>query len=255
MRHRVLHAQFLSQTVPTVEDMELEASILERVREYEASSQWERRELGRDLRRLGLSYGEIMELIPVKKSTLATWCRDVGLTERQIEAIKERRAQDPGIPRDTNRKRRRQVESIIETAALEAHHLVSDPFWTAGVSLYWAEGAKTQRRISMANADPAVLRAFKRWATTFLPPDYGWRAKLNLHAMNDEARARQWWSEQLSVDLSDFTKTYIKPDGTGHRKNHLPYGVCTLYKRRSTDAFYVTTAWIGFLQTEYGGYP
>ena len=46
--------------------MELETEVLERVRTYESASRWDRRELGRDLRRLGLSYGEIMELIPVK---------------------------------------------------------------------------------------------------------------------------------------------------------------------------------------------
>ncbi|HJQ77370.1 MAG TPA: hypothetical protein VJ948_08935, partial [Acidimicrobiia bacterium] len=72
--------------------MELEAAILERVRNYASLSRWERSELGRDLRRLGLSYGEIMDLITVKKSTLATWCRDVGLTEEQVAAIKVRRA-------------------------------------------------------------------------------------------------------------------------------------------------------------------
>lgn len=47
--------------------VELEGEVLERVRTYESLSRWEKSELGRDLRRLGLSYGEIMELIPVKK--------------------------------------------------------------------------------------------------------------------------------------------------------------------------------------------
>jgi len=50
----------------------------------------------------------------------------------------------------------------------------------------------------------------------------------------------------------DFTKTYIKPDGTGHRKNHLPYGVCTLTKRRSADAHIMTMMWIEFLQEQFG---
>src|SRR5690606_14482935 len=87
---------------PYVPTMELEVSLLERVRRWESLSRWERSELGRDLRRSGLSYGEIMELVPVKKSTLATWCRDVELTERQIEAIRARSAPLPGYSRDTN---------------------------------------------------------------------------------------------------------------------------------------------------------
>jgi hypothetical protein len=43
--------------------MELEEGILERVRNWDRMSRWERSELGRDLRRLGMSYGEIMALI------------------------------------------------------------------------------------------------------------------------------------------------------------------------------------------------
>jgi hypothetical protein len=120
-----------------VRRMELETEVLERVRTYESSSRWERRELGRDLRRLGLSYGEIVELIPVKKSTLATWCRDVALTPEQVEAIRVRRAPEPGIPRDTQRRRRREVELIRAQASLEAEHLVKNSFWVAGVTLYW----------------------------------------------------------------------------------------------------------------------
>ncbi len=73
-----------------------------------------------------------------------------------------------------------------------------------------------------------------------------------INAGNDEIAAREWWSGQVSVELEDFTKTYIKPDGTGHRKNHLPYGFCTLTKRRSTDAYLITMSWIEFLQNHYG---
>ena len=59
----------------------------ERIASWEMLSRWERSELGKDLRRSGLSYGEIMALIPVKKSTLATWCREVKLTEEQWQEI------------------------------------------------------------------------------------------------------------------------------------------------------------------------
>jgi hypothetical protein len=51
---------------------------------------------------------------------------------------------------------------IQAQAALEALHLADDPFWVAGVSMYWAEGSKTSGRLAMANADPAALRMFKR---------------------------------------------------------------------------------------------
>ena len=112
--------------------MELEAEVLERVGTWESLSRWEKSELGKDLRHLGLSYGEIMELIPVKKSTLAAWCRDVRLTTDQIEAIRQRRAQEPGIPRDTNWRRREEIEQLRSIARELALELADDPFWIAG---------------------------------------------------------------------------------------------------------------------------
>jgi hypothetical protein len=233
--------------------MEVGTEFQARIAAWETMSRWERSELGKDLRRLGLSYGEIMDEIPVKKSTLATWCRDVKLTETQYEAIRERRTPEPG--RDlggngytTQTPRRLEIEIIRAQAKLEAIHLADDPFWAAGVSLYWGEGSKTGRRLSLANSDPAALRLFKSWAERFLPPNHGWSARLNLHADNDEKNARAWWARQIRVPVDDFTKSYIKPDGTGHRKNHLPNGVCTLIKRRGTDAYHQTMAWVEFLR-------
>ena len=236
--------------------MELEAGLLERVRSYETLSRWERQELGKDLRRRGLSYGEIMEMVPVKKSTLATWCRDIELTPEQLDGIKARRSPEPGKdlsgnPYTTQRARRRQIRLIRAQAKLEAIHLSQNPFWMAGVVLYWGEGSKTTRRLVLANSDPSALRLFRDWSEYFLEPNHGWRARINLHADNDEPSARRWWSDQLGMTLDDFTKSYVKPDGTGHRKNHLPHGVCTLVKRRSTDAYHQTMAWIEFMQESF----
>ncbi len=232
--------------------MELEVEVLERVGTWQSLSRWEKSELGKDLRRLGLSYGEIMELVEVNKSTLATWCRDVKLSTEQIEAMKKRRAQEPGIPVDTQWKRRKEVELIRAQATLEAEHLVDESLWVAGVAMYWGEGTKVGSQLTMANSDPAVLRMFKAWSIKYLGPNMGWRAKLNIHANNDEPGSRQWWAAQLDIPLNDFTKTYIKPDGTGHRTNHLPYGVCQVTKRKSSNGYHTAMAWIEFLQVNLG---
>jgi hypothetical protein len=132
----------------------------ERIDAWERLSRWERSELGKDLRRLGLSYGEIMELIPVKKSTLATWCRDVKPTDKQVEAMRIRTGSIAGIPRDTQRKRPAEIEQIRSRARDQVPTLINEPLWVAGTILYWAEGAKTQRHLSMANSDPRALRLF-----------------------------------------------------------------------------------------------
>ncbi len=222
-----------------------------RIDSWDTSSRWERSELGKDLRRLGLSYGEIMDLIPVVKSTLATWCRDVRLSDEQYEAIRQRTGSREGIPRDTNRKRRQEIELLVAQANLEAMHLQDDPFWMAGVVLYWSEGCKTNRRLEMAHSEPEALRLLMKWARTFVDPNATFAAAINLHFDNDEAQARRYWSTQLGIDLASFTKTFVKPDGTGHRKNHLAHGVCRVSMRKSTDAFLTTMAWIGFVKDDW----
>jgi len=138
--------------------MEVGTEFRARIGGLESLSRWERSELGKDLRRLGLSYGEIMDLIPVKKSTLATWCREIRLTEEQYAAIKARRAQEPGIPRDTQRKRHREIERIRSEARAQVPVLMKDPLWVAGTILYWAEGAKTRNHLRLNNSDPRALR-------------------------------------------------------------------------------------------------
>jgi hypothetical protein len=40
----------------------------------------------------------------------------------------------------------------------------------------------------------------------------------------------------------DFYKTSMKPLGTGHRKNHLPHGVCRVSVRRAADMWQRTMA-------------
>jgi hypothetical protein len=207
-------------------------------------SQWERAELGRDLRRLGLSYGEIGDLVPASKATIARWCRDIELTEAQRRSILERTGSRQGVPRDTQRKRREHVASIVESAQLQVTSLAADPFWLAGLTIYWAEGFKTERALGMSNSDPDLLRYFLKWCRRYHNPDAEFRSKLNLHAGNDEGAAIGFWAEQMGLQVADFTKTFIKPDGTGHRKNHLPYGVCQLRMRRSADAFHRTRGWI-----------
>lgn len=150
--------------------MEVGTEFQARIDSWGGLSQWERSELGKDLRRLGLSYGEIMDLIPVKKSTLATWCREVRLTVQQYVAIRTRTGSREGVPRDTNRKRRIEISLVRLDALSQTPDLMTDPLWVAGIVLYWAEGAKTRNHLKMANADPRALRLFIRWVRTYLDP-------------------------------------------------------------------------------------
>lgn len=103
----------------------------------------------------------------------------------------------------------------------------------------------------MAHSEPEALRLFMAWTRRFHDPASTFGASLNLHFDNDETLAKRFWSVELGIDLASFTKTFIKPDGTGHRKNHLAYGVCRVSMRKSTDAFITTMAWTDFVKETF----
>jgi hypothetical protein len=101
----------------------------------------------------------------------------------------------------------------------------------------------------MAHFEPEALRLLMSWIHRFLDPNATFAASLNLHFDNDETRAKRFWSLQLGIELDRFTKTFIKPDGTGYRKNHLAHGVCRVSMRKSTNAWITTLAWVEFIKT------
>ena len=225
--------------------------VTDSVAEWETLSRWERAQLGRALRRLGWSYGEIIKVIPVPKGTLANWCREIDLVDDQKQAIIDRTGSRRGVPRDTQRKRRAETNRIQEEAGKIARAHMDDPFWVAGTVMYWAEGNKVGRRLGLANSDPRALRLFVEWTRTYHSAEAEFVLKLNLHEGNDEAGARSFWEKTLGLTGVEFHRTFIKPEGTGHRKNHLGQGVCLVRVRRSTDALIRTLAWIDSLAGEW----
>ena len=225
---------------------EVPQELLDRASEWDELHRWERSQLGKALRRLGLTYGEIREIIPVPKGTLSNWCREIRLSPEQIEAIVDRSSPGSriGIPVNTQWRRRREIERIRTEARAFAERHIDDAFFIAGVALYWGEGSKTRSDLSLANADPKALRLFIAWVRAFHDSAAVFVLKINLHADNDEPTARAYWTEATGLENAEFYRTFIKPDGTGHRKNHLPHGVCQVRVRRCADHWHRTMAWV-----------
>lgn len=192
-----------------------------------------------------------MDLIPVPEGTLATWCKGIDLTTAQKRAIQERTGSRRGVPRDTQRKRRAAIERIRSAARAEVATLITDPLWTAGTALYWAEGAKSKSMLSMTNTDPRILRVFIDWVRTYHGPSPDFVLALHLHRDNDENSAKRYWRTELCLPSVRFYKTFIKPPGTGQRTNKHEAGVCRVRMRRSSDAWHRTMAWIDGMEAAF----
>lgn len=236
--------------------LDVPSCLRERAGNWHALKRWERRELGQELRRLGLSYREIAEVIPVAKGTLSGWCRDLEPTEDQKERLLSLRPSRLALQEAGLRRRRRnleRIEAIRRKARTEVQALAVDPFWVAGVVAYWSEGTKRGKELRFSNSDPALVILFVRLAIRYL----GLRtdqfsAQLHLHDGQDELERKRYWSAVTGIPLHRFCKSYIKPEGTGHRKNVLYNGTVSIRPRRSGDLFHRVMGWIEELPHNFG---
>jgi len=73
---------------------------------------------------------------------------------------------------------------------------------------------------------------------------------LHLHEGNDERAAMAFWRDATRLDDARFTKTFIKPKGTGHRKNHLPHGVCRVRLLKAGNPWQRIMQWIDVASRE-----
>ncbi len=192
---------------------------------------WERKESVQSLRRQGLSYGEIFARIPfsLAKSTISNWCKDIELTSEQLDRLDQ--LFQIGSYRNrllgskaTQRRRAEEVVTIKAKARAEVSKLRHNELWLAGLMLYWAEGDKKDD-VAISNSDPKLIQFMMKWFREICKvPENKFRAYLNIHSGQDDHVIKTFWSEVTNIPLYQFGKSYVKQEGTGHRKNKLYYG-------------------------------
>lgn len=229
-------------------------NLLQRAEDWKSLHRWERKQLGLALRRLGLTYSEIQAIVPVPKGTLSNWSRDIELSTSQIRDIRQRTGPHNfvGVPRDTQANRRLEIEGIRTHARTFAESHLGDALFVGGIVLYWGEGSKTRNFLDLRNTDPAALRYFIRWVREYMDASAEFKLGLHLHDCNDDAAARKYWSEALNLPSAVYGKTYIKPAGTGHRKNHLPHVVCRVRTLRASNYWQRVMVWIDVVASAFG---
>ena len=211
---------------------------------------WEQKELVQSLRQEGLSYREILGRVsfPLARSTISHWCRDITLTPEQLDRL-DRLYQEGKYrgrllgSKATQHHRAQEVEEIRARARAEVPRRRGNNLWLAGLMLYWGEGSKTEDP-GLSNSDPEMVRFMMRWfRETCRVPERKFKAYLHLHSGQDEASMKTFWAEVTELPLFQFGKSYVKREGTGHRKNILYNGTIRIdiYSR---DLLYTILGWI-----------
>jgi len=95
--------------------------------------------------------------------------------------------------------------------------------------MYWCEGDKSEEsrtyRVALTSSDMMMLKLFTEWLEHYYGVERDQiRLRLHLWPNINERFAKEFWSANLSIPLSRFTKTWVKQQGKGKRIH--PFGIC-----------------------------
>lgn len=195
------------------------------------------KELAVGLRKQGLTYREILKTVPVSKSSLSYWLKDIRLSFEQQRRIQYK---NEGIRRKfveynevKSRQARETKESIIKDAEKEIGGLSRRELQLVGIALYWAEGYKAHAcsTVEFVNTDPAMINLAMRWFREICGVDDSqFRIRIQAHNPNNIEKAEEYWSRKTGVPIEQFTKAYTKISSGSKRKsgNLAPYGICSI---------------------------
>ncbi|KPJ55959.1 hypothetical protein AMJ49_06000 [Parcubacteria bacterium DG_74_2] len=179
------------------------------------------------LRKKGHSYSQILEKIPVAKSTLSLWLRSVKLAKRQKQQLTQKKL--AAAFRGAMKRREQRIDitkKIKNKARNEIGNISNRELWLIGIALYWGEGDKEKEKsslVALGNSDPYLIKIFLEWLQKIckIPKsEIHFRIYLHLIAKNKLKETQKYWSNITGFPIKDFQKiTWKKHKINTNRKN------------------------------------
>src|SRR3989338_580407 len=192
------------------------------------------------LRKQGLSYKDILKEIPVAKSSISLWLKDLPLTEEEKKFLKYRRKANITNGRIKaatvlHNKRLAKDRALFLDAKSEFELFIPEPFFGIGLALYWAEGTKRGSGFAFSNSDPAMVRMMVLWIEKYLKIHCSeLTARLYTHRPFENDGLEDFWSHVTEIPIANFRKTTYKPMGLSVKKRPNYKGCLRVLTRNST---------------------
>jgi hypothetical protein len=204
----------------------------------------------RELRLQGWTYDQIQIELGCSRSSVSLWVRDLPKPEPRYTPEEQRQLMNEGLARrraadEEGRRRTRRV------AHRETRELTDRELFTAGVALYWAEGAKSKlydrrERAVFVNSDPGVIQTYLAWLDLLDIDRERLGFRVLIHESADIDAAHAFWAEIVDIDPSAFARpTLKKHNAKTIRKNtgENYRGCLTVTVARSADLYNRIEGW------------
>ena len=207
------------------------------------------------LRKQGKTYTDILRAIPVARSTLALWLKEVKLSKPERQRFTE--AKRLASLRGGQVKRQQRIEKqskIFLEARSNIKSLASYELFLIGIVLYWAEGTKEKEyypgsQLQFSNMDPKIIRVFLAWLKKVCKISKNmiiFNIFLHQTHRNRVEQVREYWANQTGFPVTSFAIVYWKNNKLKTNRRNVEesyHGVLKIKVRRSSDLVRKVAGW------------
>lgn len=182
------------------------------------------------LRKQGLSYREILEQIPVAKSSLSLWLKSVKLAKIQKQRLTDKKL--ASARRGAQKMKDIRIaltKEIKDTARKEVGELSKRELWLIGIALYWAEGSKEKEYrpgsgIKFSNSDPMMIKIFLEWLFKIIGLS---KERISFDIFiheNNKHRLEEvvdYWSKYTEFSKKEFKHIYFKKNKINTKRRNV----------------------------------
>lgn len=178
------------------------------------------------LRKKGYSLNEIYKMVSASKSTISVWIRDINLSNKARERLKNKTTLASIKSQETQKNKRNQRVFLDKKFAIDILNKIKlnkNSSTLLCALIYWCEGNKSEfDTIAFTNSDPNLVKKFlELLRTSFVLDESKFRVVLHLHNYHDSLKQIRFWSKITQIPKKQFTKPYIKKNtGKIIRKNY-----------------------------------
>ena len=199
----------------------------------------------KELRNEGKSIKWIARELGAAQSSVSLWCRDIKLSQEQLQVL-QRNFHDPYYGKRLDNALRQQKERLDTIKRLlgegkrQVGKLTKRELFLVGAALYWAEGFKKDSQAGLGSSDPAMMQFYVKWLRDcfgYTTDDLLFRVTINAEHEYRIDEVVAYWAKLFGVPTTVFQKPFFQHVKWKKQYEHPEeyFGVLRVRVRRSAN--------------------